>query len=446
MQGHELPDGWCFRPLSEIADIVSGGTPSTENPRFWENGTIPWATPTDITKNGDRVLRDTAQRITVEGLRNSSARLLPPRTLLMTSRATLGEVKVALEAVSTNQGFKSLTPKEDVDVWFLYYQMLFNKSRYTKLGIGSTFLEVNKKETEKFAILLAPKSEQRQIAAILIALDDCIENTHSLIAKYNAIKQGMIQDLFTRGVDDRGNLRPPHSESPKNYYETALGYVPRGWKIRELSEVCTYQTGKAFPSSQYCDEGIPLLRPGNLQKDEYVAWDKAHTICLPHFWANAAKDYLVIDHELVMNLTAQSLEEDFLGRVCLTGPNTKCLLNQRIARFRTKACVLDFLFWAFKAPSFRFQIDRLTQGTKVQHLYNTNLNSIMMAIPNNLSEQEKISEKLFSVSAMIKSEEATAQKLAYVKSGFMQDLLTGKVRVKLDESTGNTQDVGVPQS
>ena len=143
-------------------------------------------------------------------------------------------------------------------------------------------------------LIFHPSSNNKQLRkSSRPATDNLIENAHSLIAKYNAIKQGMMRDLFTRGVEKDGNLRPFYNESPQKYCETPFGYIPKDWKIDRLPEVCSYQTGKAFPSVQYRDAGIPLLRPGNLQADEYVVWDKGHTICLPHFWADVAKDYLV---------------------------------------------------------------------------------------------------------------------------------------------------------
>src|SRR3989304_1712454 len=98
-----LPIGWSTVKIGDIAKVVSGGTPSRFQPAYWENGTIPWVTPTDITENSSRILVDTKEKITELGLKNSAATLLPARTLLMTSRATVGEIKISQRPVCTNQ-------------------------------------------------------------------------------------------------------------------------------------------------------------------------------------------------------------------------------------------------------------------------------------------------------------------------------------------------------
>ena len=214
-----------------MADIVSGGTPARDRPEYWENGAIPWATPTDITACALRILVDTADHMTEAGLRHSSAHLVPPGSLLMTSRATLGEIRIAGTEMCTNQGFKTLVPHEGVDNWFLYYQMRLLKGQYERFGIGSTFLEVSKRDTEAFEVDLPPLPEQRKIARILSTVDDLIERTEALIAKYRAIKQGLMHDLLTRGVDASGRLRPPREEAPGLYRESAVGWVPREWEI-----------------------------------------------------------------------------------------------------------------------------------------------------------------------------------------------------------------------
>ena len=136
-----------------------------------------------------------------------------------------------------------------------------------------------------------------------------------------------------------------------------------------------------------------------------------------------------------MNLTAQSLEDQFLGRVCLTPPQTMCLLNQRIARFRAHSCSLHFLFWSFKGLHFRTQIDRLPQGTKVQHIYDTNLDAIILPLPKRREEQESIAQALFAHSERLRSEQARLAKLKRLKEGLMRDLLTGRKRVLPEDKT-----------
>ena len=220
-----LPIGWKLEPLGQLAQVVSGGTPSRHVPEFWRDGTIPWVTPTDITNTGGRHLSESCEGITELGLQSCSAKKLPPGTLLMTSRATLGEVRIALREVCTNQGFKSIIPFKGVNGHFLYYQIGLNKERYKGFGIGSTFLEVNKRDTERFELLVAPEPEQRRIAEVLSTVDEAIEQTEALIAKHQQIKAGLMHDLFTRGLTPDGHLRPHSRPSPAALQRTRVAYL-----------------------------------------------------------------------------------------------------------------------------------------------------------------------------------------------------------------------------
>src|SRR5438067_231683 len=114
----ELPKGWNLKMLSDTGKIISGGTPDTRNSNFW-NGDIAWCTPTDITKlKGATHIVNTERKITEAGLRFSSATLLPEKSLVICTRATIGDCAINLLPISTNQGFKSIVPVDDVNVYY----------------------------------------------------------------------------------------------------------------------------------------------------------------------------------------------------------------------------------------------------------------------------------------------------------------------------------------
>ena len=283
-------------------------------------------------------------------------------------------------------------------------------------------------ELAKTHIPLPDVPAQKRIAEILDTLDDAIRNTERVIGKLRHIKQGLLHDLLTRGLDDNGELRDP-DRHPLQFRDTGLGRLPKRWVPKILTDVVSYQNGSPFPSADYCSDGVKLLRPGNIRTHDFVVWDERHTIHLPLKWKKLAKDFLVGPDEIVMNLTAQSLDDEFLGRVCLTPSGPDCLLNQRIARFFIFGCDKHFFFWFCKSRLFRRQIDRLCQGTKVQHLYNRNLNNLWVPVPESRDEQISIAATLFSVSKRIENEEIAGAKLLRLKQGLMDDLLTGHVRV-----------------
>lgn len=188
---------WEEKTFGELCEIVSGGTPSTNVPNFWMNGTIPWCTPSDITKEKGKYLKRTERSITPEGLSKSSANLLPKGALLLCSRATIGEVKISLSEICTNQGFKSLICK-NVDNEFMYYKILTIKNDLLSFSIGSTFLEFSRKDLSNLLIQIpSRKEEQAAIASILSDMDAEIAALEKRLAKTRDLKAGMMQELLT---------------------------------------------------------------------------------------------------------------------------------------------------------------------------------------------------------------------------------------------------------
>ncbi|MGH8642061.1 MAG: restriction endonuclease subunit S, partial [Burkholderiales bacterium] len=184
--------------LGDVCDIKSGGTPSTTQAQFWD-GDVPWCTPTDITGlRGRKYLIDTARTISAAGLQSSSAEVIPPRSLIMTSRATIGECAINLVAMTTNQGFKNIVPFAEIDVEFLYYLMTTQKAGLISLCGGSTFLEIGKRQLTAYKITL-PKDrvEQAAIAAALSDMDAELAALEARRAKTHDLKQAMMQELLT---------------------------------------------------------------------------------------------------------------------------------------------------------------------------------------------------------------------------------------------------------
>lgn len=324
------------------------------------------------------------------------------------------------------------------DINYIYqYLNAFLKVNLARGHVGSTIPFIKLSDLTDFPIQLpTSKFEQTKIAEVLSTVDRAIDQTETLIAKQQRIKTGLMQDLLTRGIDEHGNIR---SEQTQQFKDSPLGRIPVEWDVRYLRDIATYQNGKAFPSSDYSKSGVRLVRPGNLSSEGWVTWDEKHTTYLPvDYWIKSSS-YQVKPGELLMNLTAQSLEDQFLGRVCMVPEQGDCLLNQRIARITPISCEKDFLFWVLKGPHFRMYVDSIPQGTKVQHLYNQNLDSARLLIPKSRSEQQIIAEMFWVCEKKIEITSKNLKKLRSLKRALLHDLLTGKKRVisLLDEEVIN---------
>lgn len=158
--GHEnvemvngLPKGWEFKRVSNVCETIGGGTPSTTNSAYW-GGDIKWVTPSDITSKKSLALLKIAGRITEEGLKKSSAKLLPPYTILMTSRASIGFFGICPDNVCTNQGFISIIPNKDNVRMYLLYTFKARKEEIISNANGSTFLEISKGRFRKMKVLV----------------------------------------------------------------------------------------------------------------------------------------------------------------------------------------------------------------------------------------------------------------------------------------------------
>ena len=139
-----IPEGWSVEPIGQVVDVVGGGTPSKKVEEYWDDGTIEWFTPSDLTKQSAMFAFGSADRISELGLRKSSAKLFPKRTVMMTSRATIGEIAIATTPATTNQGFISCVPSERLSEYHLYFWLHANVDYFLMLAGGATFKELRK--------------------------------------------------------------------------------------------------------------------------------------------------------------------------------------------------------------------------------------------------------------------------------------------------------------
>jgi type I restriction enzyme S subunit len=189
--GTNYPE-WEQTSLEDVCDIVGGGTPSTKNIDYW-NGNIQWFTPSEIGKT--KYVSKSVRTISQVGFEKSSARKLPVGTILLTSRATLGEMAIATIECTTNQGFQSLIPRK-INGEYLYYLQPTIKNYCNKKACGSTFNEISKGELGKCKIPMPHFEEQQKIADFLSALDEAINYAKQELDKWKELKKGLLQQMF----------------------------------------------------------------------------------------------------------------------------------------------------------------------------------------------------------------------------------------------------------
>lgn len=224
---------WNKLKVSEIADVIGGGTPSTNVLEYWGND-VPWLTPKDLSSYDKRYISKGNRSLSEEGLRNSSARMLPKGSILLTSRAPIGYLAIAENELCTNQGFKSLVLREGYDSNFIYYLLKNNIEYIINMSSGSTFAEISGSQVKNLEFNIPDYKTQQKIAKVLSAIDDKIELNNSINNNLEQQIQAIFVNMFVahidnienegtkllselvRNIDNRGKT-PPLSMDKTNY-------------------------------------------------------------------------------------------------------------------------------------------------------------------------------------------------------------------------------------
>ena len=185
---------WEKTKFGDIAIVVGGGTPDTNTSQYW-NGKIQWFTPSEIGRN--KYVYNSVRTISEEGLNKSSAKLLPIGTILLSSRATVGECSINKKECTTNQGFQSLIPKENISNEFVYYLIQTKRKDLIRKSCGSTFLEISANEVRKIVVSIPTIKEQDKIAKLLSLLDERIATQNKIIEDLKKLKCAIIEKVYS---------------------------------------------------------------------------------------------------------------------------------------------------------------------------------------------------------------------------------------------------------
>ncbi|MFE6074951.1 restriction endonuclease subunit S [Paenibacillus sp. NPDC057886] len=176
VEGKMIPIDWSITNITTLGEIVAGGTPPTENKSYFSSNGIPWITPKDLSINKNMYISRGLLDISDEGYKNSSAKIMPEGTVLMSSRAPIGYLCIANNSITTNQGFKSIVPKTGISSEFIYYTLQSIMSKIERISSGSTFKEVSKEMMSKLKVVLPEKSILSKYNNNIIPISKKIKN------------------------------------------------------------------------------------------------------------------------------------------------------------------------------------------------------------------------------------------------------------------------------
>ena len=234
----------------------------------------------------------------------------------------------------------------------------------------------------------------------------------------------MMHDLFTRGIDTNGQLRPSHQDAPHLYKQTELGWIPGEWKLKELRECVdsdiTYGIVQAGP---HIDGGVPYIRTGDMSGDQFL---REGMLCTSESISNSFKRSRIQTGEIVCAIRAT------VGKVLPVPPQLDgANLTQGTARIAPSNEYNNrYILWVIRSHQVQRELSLVIKGTTFLEITLDQLRKIKVLTPRDRDEQKQIAMKLDQLEMRLQNERTHLEKLQFVKKGLMQDLLTGKVRVK----------------
>lgn len=412
---------WPTRPLGDVGEWLSGGTPPKDNSNLW-TGSIPWVSPKDM--KAARI-GDTIDHVSQEAIGNGT-RLVPPKTLLMVVRGMIlahtFPVAITTRAVAFNQDLKALKPGADFEPDFLLYWLQSaapEALRHVDVANHGT-RRLPTESLFRIVVPVPPLAEQRTIAAILSSVDEVIEKTEAVIEQLQLVRQAMTQELMTRGLPRR-HTRFKHTE---------VGQIPEGWNVARLVEVGVVQTGIAKgkkPGAGAVE--VPYLRVANVQ-DGYLDLRDIKTLAVE---PTGLDRYSLRSGDV---LFTEGGDADKLGRGAVWHAEIKPCLHQNhifAVRCDGERLLPEFLSYYGGSPAGKaYFLDAAKQTTNLASINSTQLKALPVPLPQ-MDEQRSVVRVISAVDERIGLERDLCRRYKIAKSSLMSLLLTGQVRVGPEE-------------
>jgi type I restriction enzyme S subunit len=419
--------------MGDVAEVVGGGTPKASNPSNFSDYGHPWITPADLSEFKEMYIRLGSRSLSDQGLRTSSAKLLPPGTVLMSSRAPIGYLAIAATEVSTNQGFKSFICKEGVRPEYVYYWLKFATPLIEEMGSGSTFTEVSGSRCREIPFLLAPTNEQKRIAKKVRELLARVDAARERLARVPAILKRFRQSVLAAACSGQltAECREDNDATPavhllralgararavlgKKYHEPACPEaeeefdLPSGWAFVgidsllsiERSGMKTGPFGTALKKSEHQADGVPVLGIENIGPMRFEPGSKIHIT------SEKAAELAKYDAQPGDILISRS---GTVGEVCVVPTG---LGEARISTNIMRVCLAKdgmlpqlFCFIFNGSPFVLSQVARLCGGSTRDFLNQTILRLIRFPLPP-LDEQREIVRRVDALFALANGIEA----------------------------------------
>jgi type I restriction enzyme, S subunit len=377
----KVPKGWAEAKLSDVGEIVAGGTPSTKNEKYFD-GKIPWLTPADLSGYTEKFISRGRRYISEAGLKASSAKLMPSGSILFSSRAPIGYVVISRVAVSTNQGFKNLIPSKFIFNEYAYYYLKSAKRLAENMASGTTFKEISGSKFAELPIPLPPLPEQHRIVAkieeLFSDLDAGIESLRKVKDQLKTYRQSVLKWAFEGKLTEewRKTSEPQIAADYTDFADKTRKFsnissaqsstsakisgsdnLPEGWKWMNVAEVliCTPTNGRSVPTRQGGFKVLRLTALGgkyvDISENKEGAWTEAE-----------AEPFLLRQNDFLVCRGNGSLH--LVGRGSLVATGCKMAYPDTLIRLRLSSEIEpSFLYYVWASGIVREQIEATARTT-----------------------------------------------------------------------------------
>ncbi len=399
------PSGWKWTALSDVARLESGHTPSRRFPEYWD-GEIPWIGIKDATDNHGRVIFDTYQHVTQEGINNSSARMLPAGTVCLSRTASVGFVVVMGRSMSTSQDFVNWICSEKIDNHFLKYILVSEHDSMLRFASGTTHQTIYYPEAKAFHVCLPDIREQHAIAEVLRVLDDKIE----LNRRMNRTLESMAQAVFRQWFVENEDSKDWETQSLEQHIEAERGLSYKGEGLSKDDGIPMHNLNSVYEGGGYKYEGIK------------------------YYTGEYKERHIVRSGDIIVTNTEQGFQYLLIGYPAIVPKHFGAtgIFSHHIYRVQAlSASPLKtyYLYFLLMDPLVREQIIGCTNGTTVNMLSVDGLQTPKFKLPPKelIDKFEQFAAPIFEKLELLYEECRT---LASLRDTLLPKLMRGEVRVK----------------